>query len=362
MAKILTFFVLVSALSATPLLPASASAAAGVLGPADYVKILEESKVRYNFVAAPAKNSVRPMTCSRRTEAMRLVVEGQKRSLVGWAIKPEAGKLLADGEALYEKRDLAAAAEKYSAALAVDPQAVTGYYFLGDTLLFGKNDAAAALEQYRKGLALDPTMPSGHFFASTALVHLGRNDEAREEIIRALTYYPSYETVWKIADKSADRWNMRPVVRHKFEPPDGYLGANGDDGVDIYGGPSLEWLSYAMCKAVWANEPQFRTQHNEHGWSMDEERACVANQMMGAYNVTEARLEKEGRPKAEADVVAALPPLEAHLWAVTEAGLLDGYILFEIIGQHCPLFISLAPDEAVKAVDRYIRTFVIVRR
>ena len=244
----------------------------------------------------------------------------------------------------------------------MDPQAVSGYYFLGDTLLFGKKDAAAALEQYRKGLALDPTMPSGHFFASTALVHLGRNDEAREEIINALTYYPSYETVWKIADKSVDRWNMRPVVRHKFEPPDGYLGVKDHDGVDIYGGPSLEWFGYAMCKAVWANETRFRKQHDEHGWSMDEERACVANQMMTAYNVTKARLEKEGKPQAAADVVAALPPLEAHLWDVTKAGLLDGYILFEIIGQHCPLFISLASDEAARAVDSYIRTFVIVRR
>jgi hypothetical protein len=71
--------------------------------------------------------------------------------------------------------------------------------------------------------------------------------------------------------------------------------------------------------------------------------------MMGAYN------------KAK-ESVDAMPPLERHLWEVAQAKLLDGYILFEIIGQHCPMVMSTGNDEAIKQVDAYIRKYVIVAR
>jgi hypothetical protein len=206
-------------------------------------------------------------------------------------------------------------------------------------------------------------MPSGHFFASTALVRLGRHDEAREEIIKALTYHPAYESVWKGADKSEERWHMKPVVRIKFEPPAGDVGAKGANGVDIYMGANGEWAGYAICKAAWANEPRFRKQHVEGGWSVEEESACIANQMMGQYNATEGALGKKGKPKpTKEEVIAAMPPLERHLWEVAEAHLLDGYILFEIVGQHCPLAISTGNDESIRQVDAYIRKYVIVAR
>ena len=345
------------------LLLAATAAADDVLGPVEYMKIMADSKLHYKIGIEPAKTPAAAMNCPRRDETTRLVVEKGGKKLVNWTIAPEAKKLLEEGEVLYKANDYAGAAEKYKAALAADPQAVSGYYFLGDTLLFGKNDAAAALEQYRKGIALDPTMPSGHFFASSALVRLGRRDEAREEIIKALTYHPAYEAVWKIADKSEERWNMKPLTRFKFEPPAGLVGARKGDSIDISTGANGEWLGYAICKAVWANEARFRKQHVEGGWSIEEERACIANQLLGRYNMTEAALEKEGKPKpTDEQILAALPPLERHLWEVAKAHLLDGYILFEIIGQHCPMAISIGSDDAIQQVDAYIRKYVIVAR
>ncbi|HYU24459.1 MAG TPA: tetratricopeptide repeat protein [Thermoanaerobaculia bacterium] len=345
------------------LLFAATAIADDVLGPAEYMKIMEASKLHYKIGTEPAKTPVAMMNCARRDETTRLVVEKNRKKLIDWTIAPEAKKLLEEGEVLYKANNYAGAAEKYKAALAADPQAVSGYYFLGDTLLFGKNDAAAALEQYQKGIALDPTMPSGHFFASSALVRLGRHDEAREEIIKALTYHPAYESVWKIADKSEQRWNIKPVARFKFEPPAGYLGVRNGDSIDVSIGANGEWLGYAICKAVWANEARFRKQHVEGGWSVEEENACIANQLMGRYNMTEAALDKRGRPKpTNEQIVAAMPPLEQHLWEVAKAQLLDGYILFEVMGQHCPLAISTLSDDAIKQVDAYIRRYVIVAR
>jgi tetratricopeptide (TPR) repeat protein len=277
---------------------------------------------------------------------MRVVTEGKERKLVAWDVKLEALNVLNEGDELWDKKDYKGAAEKFKASIAADPGAPMGYFFYGDALLNGAGDAEAALAQYRKGIALDPTLPTGHFFAHTALVELDRRDEAREEIVKALTYYPGYEAIWKIADKP-QRWNAKPVVRHKFDPPDGIVGKRQGDSIDIWGGPDSTWLMYAICKAAWANEPQFAKNHPVRGWSTLEERACVGAWLLGQYNKADQKIDK-------------LDPLARHVWDVAQNKLLDGYVLFEIIGQHCPMAMATLDDESREQVEQYIRKYVIV--
>jgi tetratricopeptide (TPR) repeat protein len=355
-----------------PLVAATSTAFAGdLLGPADYLKILIDSKLHYKILSEPSKTPEKQMTCDRRTYSTRLVTKGNSKSLVEWTVKPEAAKLLDEAETLYQAEKIDEAGAKYKAAAEADPEAVSAVLFYGDTLLMGSTkDAAAALVQYRKGIALDPTLPMAHFFAATALAELGRHDEAREEIIKALTYHPAYEAVWKIAASVPERWNARPVVRYKFEPPAGFLGVKGKDGsIDVYGGAKGEWLGYALCKAVWANEARFSKQHSTDGWSIEEEHACVGNELLGRLNTAESTLieqqKKNGVAKpvvTEAEVIAAMSPLGRHLDEVVKAGLLDGYILFEIVGQRCPLAMSMTNDDGLKEIDRYIRKYVIVAK
>lgn len=342
-----------------------------LLGPGDYLKILADSKLHYRFLSEPSKTPMKQATCGRRTYSLRLVAKDKEKSLVPWTVKPEAKKLLDEAEELYDAKKIEEASLKYKAAINIDPEAVSGYLFYGDTLLFGSGrDAEAALEQYRKAIALDPTLPVGHFFSATALNMLGRPDEAREEIIKALTYDPAYEAIWKIAAGVPGEWNTKPIARHKFEPPVGFLGTTEKKEIDIYSGPKFEFLGYATCKAVWANEARFSKQHGgPDDWSLEEERACLANQLYGGHNAAEAHVteaqKKNGVAKpviTEADTIAAMTPLDRHLFDVAKAGMLDGYILFEIIGQHCPAGMSMVSDEALKQVDAYIRKFVIVAK
>lgn len=330
------------------------------LSPAEYLKILAGSKLKYTIVAEPAKNPVPDVACPRRDERTRLVMKDGARTLVAWNVSLDVLKLFAEGERHFEADRYDEAAEKYKAGLAIDPQAIAGYFFYGDTLLFGKKDPAAALAEYQKGIALDPTMPTGHFFASTAYARMGQPDKAREEIVKALTYHPPYEGIWQIASQSPQVWKAKPLVRHKFELPAGYLGVRKGDQIEVFGGKDGQWYGYALCKAVWANEARFSKQHSKEGtWSLEEERACVLNQMFAAYNMTEAKLEK-GAKKDRMAVHAALPPLEKHLYDVAAAKLLDGYILFEIVGQKCPLAMSMLDETQVAQVAEYIRRYLIV--
>src|SRR5689334_8999818 len=108
-----------------------------LLGPAEYVKIMTDSKLRYNFLSTPAKTPAEEALCPRRDETLRVETKGSEKSLVSWTIKPEAKKLLDEGEVLYNAKDLDGAGKKYKAAIEADPQAVDAYFFYGDALLFG---------------------------------------------------------------------------------------------------------------------------------------------------------------------------------------------------------------------------------
>jgi tetratricopeptide (TPR) repeat protein len=350
------------------LFAASPIAAEELLGPAEYLQIMTDSKLRYNMLAEPSKTPVKVMECARRDLSTRVVTKGTTKSLVAWTLERTTRKLIEEGEVFYQAEKMAEAGEKFKAAIATDPDVASPYFLYGDTLLFGANDAEGALEHYRKGIALDPTVPLGYLFASTALVRLGRLDEAREQIIKAALYHPPYEIVWEVGAKNPQRWRMKPVTRFKFQPPAGYLGGNARKGIDIFAGKDFSWIGYASCKAVWANEKKFSKQHgSDLGWSLEEERACVLNQMMAQYNATQAKLEEEQKQSGvaapeikEEEIMAALPPLESHLFEVAQAKLLDGYILFEIIGQHCPLAMSMMQDEVMPEAEAYIRKYVIL--
>lgn len=334
----------------------------------DYFAILNDSKLKYNITAEPSKTPIEEETCPRRDERTRLVANGDDRKLIAWAVAPEALKLLNEGERHYDAERMDEAAAKYRAALAIDPQAISGYFFLGDALLFGSNDAEAALEQYRKGIALDPSMPSGHFFASSAYARLGRQQEAREELVQALVYYPGYEAIWKIGTKTPGYWGVQPMVRHAFEPPAGYLGKKGKDGIDVFAGKDGEWLGYATCKAAWKNEKQFEERRGgSSGWSLEEERECLFYQLHTTFNITESRLIEEKKKSgvaepsvSEEEIIAGLPPRERYIWDAAKEKLLDGYILFEIIGQKCPIGLSLLNDAARGELEKYIRARVVV--
>jgi tetratricopeptide (TPR) repeat protein len=329
-----------------------------VLQPADYLTILTGSKLTYNIRSEPSQSPVEELKCPRRDERTRVVVENGEKKLAARDVKLEALKLILEGEQHYRAERMKEAREKYAAAIATDPRAISAYLYDGDALLIGSDDPAGALEQYRKGIALDPTLPAGHFFASTAYAKLGRLKEARDEVVQALMFYPGYESVWKTGTRDPDFWGVRPMVRHPFEPPTGVIGRKAPNGVDVFTGKDGEWIGYATCKAVWANEPRFANKHmGSGGWSLEEERACLMNHLLATLNATGTRLKKE---RKGGDAIAALPARERHIYEVSRAKLLDGYILFEIIGQQCPMAMSLLKDDLQKELEKYIRTYVVI--
>jgi TolB-like protein/DNA-binding winged helix-turn-helix (wHTH) protein/Flp pilus assembly protein TadD len=80
-----------------------------------------------------------------------------------------------------------AAAEK---ALAIDNTLAEAYSALGQVKSFYQWDWAGAEEQFQKGIALNPNQPLLHHWRSLCLLAMGRMDDARAEMQRALELDP----------------------------------------------------------------------------------------------------------------------------------------------------------------------------
>jgi tetratricopeptide (TPR) repeat protein len=350
------------------LLAAASLFADDVTGREYYLKVLVDSKLTYNVASGPVKDPVSlDLSCAQRDEKKRVVVVDGAKKLVDWNVKPEAQALIDAGEALYAEKKYAEAGEKYRAAGVADPNAITAFLYYGDTLLLGKQDAAAALEQFQRALALDTTLAPGHFFAANALAMLGRTRESQDEVVKALIYRPAYDDLFEVLKDNPRAYGVRRPLRHRFQPPPGLVGKKNGNAVDVSTGANGAWLGYATCKAVWMNEPGFRREHGvtSDAWSMKEERACIANELIAEMNSTRTTLVEKlakvtGRPVTEADVVSMLPGSLPHIYEVAKKNMLDGYILFEILGQRCPIAMSTLGDAEIAQLERYIREYIVV--
>lgn len=336
--------------------------------PAWYLKQLSESKKTYKIESKPAPNPIDEYTCRARVLEYVRIRSGDHWTLGIPKRHPDSAKLLAEAEELYDKKQYAEAAERYRKMIALDANDVIAHLLLGDTFLFGDGDNAAALAEYRKALAIDPTFSPAYFFSANALMRLDRADEARAAVVAALSYNPTYENLYRALDTKTGAYGLRPLARHRFEPPRGYVGKPDDKGIVVYGGADGEWLTYAVCKAVLRNEPAARKEvlgdAEAVEASFEEERACVVAQVDGSLERTRAMLEKKagGKPVSDADVRNAAPPLVRHLADVLDADLFDGYVAFEILGQRCPIAATMYPQEVHEAVAKYVGRYVAVKK
>ena len=331
-----------------------------------YLQQLMESKHVYNMDSKPAANPIDEYTCTSRAPGIARIRSGNRWTLGLPPRHPDSGKLADEAEAFFDKKQYAEAAKRYRQMLELDPNDIIGHLLYGDVFFFGEKDYAAALVEYRKALEIDATNPAALFFSANALMRLDRADEARAAVVTALSYDPVYASLNKVLDTDPENFGLRPVTRHRFAPPRGYLGKPDSKGITIHADAGGEWLSYAICKAVLRNEPAARQavlgNAEAVGASFEEEWACVTAYIDGNLESTRAKLEKSGRKVDDAAVRNAAPPLVRHLAEVRDRGLFDGYVAFEILGQRCPVAASMYPEPLHEAVERYVAQYVVVKK
>lgn len=367
-----------------PLVPASPLCSEDLPAAPDFTAIQQHSQIVYRVVSLSSGKSVEKpapeLHCPpMRSRLRRVHDERGVVSLKAWEPDAKAAPFFAEAEGSLAAGRLQQAADAYAKGLALSPEYGPGWGYAGD-VQFARKDYAGALGFYRKALALDPSLAQAHHFAADSLFKLGRFSEAEDEYVQALVYEPSYEEVWRSLEIVGPRAGFT-VYRPAISTPAGAIGENVDGKVEI-GVANPEWLPYLSCKAVWRHEDAYRKAKlaavpqrysrsltiagTLYPWSAAEEAECLRSYVAGNLSATAARLKELGAGSAQAagvsreKVLAAAPELVRTLVQVEDADLLDGFILFALFGQRCPMAVALFSDAERSQIERFIRKFVIL--
>jgi Flp pilus assembly protein TadD len=107
---------------------------------------------------------------------------------------------------------------------------------------FNRQDYARALEEFRTIIAQDPKDPQAHLYEGSALLALGRRDEARRALTESLALEPRnerallelgrLEALEEHLDQAIDAWRRAIAINPEFAEPHyfiaGVLQARGD--------------------------------------------------------------------------------------------------------------------------------------
>ena len=266
------------------------------------------------------------------------------RSLFSYRLSAIAIKALEEAEPLFQARQYADALVIYRDASLRDPKCYVLYLSIGDSYLFSGN-ALAALESYEKAIELNPHDFHGYWFRGSALLELGKVDEARRAYARAVAMAPRNAALLAAINSRATRLGIRPIAEI-FHPlavarPEG-------DGFAIYAVEGLHWWIYGLCKAVWQAEEGHRkdlTGRPEHRWTTTEELECTGN-LLASYRT--GREEEKVPAEAELDL----------LLRVLDSGDIGGFVNYEFGSQLSPDYALLLDRDSQAKVLRFVERYV----
>ena len=266
-------------------------------------------------------------------------------SIVAWTRPAEVEQMLEVAEPLFEAKRFKEAEAEYAKLLARFPAEYPVQLHWGDAALMDGRPAVA-LPRYEAATKMNPVDFHSWWYRGDALAALKRPKEAVPFWTRALALQPRNQELragLELNLKSAGLMLAPPVVL-----PRARVTLEGDK-TRITVEPSAAWLAWAMCKAVWASEPDFRermTGRREHTFTMLEERQCLVN-LAAAYATRDKKKDLE-------DETAQ------RVLDVAKAKMLDGLIVFELASRVMAEVTATTDEAGLAALETYLKKFVLV--
>jgi tetratricopeptide (TPR) repeat protein len=243
-----------------------------------------------------------------------------------------AQKALEDAEVHFKANEYHEALAIYREALARDPGCYVLHMNAGDCYLLSGN-SLAALESHDRTIELNPDDFHGHWFRASALVELGRREEARRSYARAVAMSPRKPTLLQAINKRADRlgFQARESLRHPLA--DARLEG---DVYRVHSVDSTHWWIYGLKEL---------TGSTNHIWTTTEELECTAN-LLARYG-TDREIGKE---PAELELDVLLEVLDAR----SEGAFVNYEFGSRVAGDYSILLDPDLLDRVVEFVDRFV--------
>ena len=325
----------------------------------DHAAAMASSKLKYIAVDREVKDAVNPPSCiGPRPDRRVISVKGEKQ-YAPWPKNKELDKHLIAGAIAMRDKNVDAQVKEAQAAIAIDGNDPR-VWVLRAAAAWAQKDALGMKLAIQNAVRLAPWFSPAHLIAADASIHMGEPDEVIEAFTDLLTYDPQ-SLMWRDVFLAYAQEQHITLHAYPFRPPHGLVGARHRGTVEIYDDP--EWRVYGNCKAVWRYEDAYRRARlgndRPYEWTVEEERECVTAYVLGNLEEAKTKL-PAGAPNR--DVINALPPLAQHILIATDAGLLDGFIIYAVVGQRCPAAVPLLPDDVLAKEHDYIKRFIVLKK
>ncbi len=273
----------------------------------------------------------------------RVESQGGQPSLVDALPSPELTQKLRAAMAA-QKSDMMTLLRQAAAT----PGAPPGVQAMLADAAIGAGDDATAEKAALAALAIDPRYPHAQRALAEVYLKRGDRDKARGALAHALAAYPRYERAWRVAEVLMGGPIERPVAA-----PAPFIDVTDAGAVLVVSCDRPMCQGYAACKAAFRFEPAFRAsmlrepETTPYHLSATEEVVCL-EAGLGAH--ISARQQGQSAPPD--------PAAELLVRLAAQRGL-SSYAMFEILGQHRPEWLRIAPEPVYQGIVQYVLTHVL---
>ncbi len=239
-----------------------------------------------------------------------------------FSARKEVEAAMREGEAAFARGDFDQAVAAYRQALMLDPKLYEAPVFIGD-VYYKKGDAAKAGEWFAQAIEIDPNRELAYRYWGDALMMAGKSDEARRKFIEAIVAEPYTRKAYVGLTQWANRQQIK--LAHPDIQPAGVVSGQGNN-INITVDPkALEakdgtqhWMLYSLTRAAWQPSKFSKEYPNEKSYRHSLKEEADALRMVADQVSADVKAGK----------IKSLHPQLAALVKLSEAGLLEAYVLF----------------------------------
>ena len=262
---------------------------------------------------------------------------------ISFSNRKAADSEIRKGEEAFVRGELDQAIEAYKRALELDPRLYEAALFAGDVEFkkasrstdqsFRDEHFGQAGLWFAKAIAIDADRETAHRYWGDALEALGKSDEARDKFVEAIIAEPYGNRSYVGLTQWADRHQIRlghpriDVPTNVSSKKPGEISITVDDlalkGSDNDG--SAAWLMYGIARSPWMDKKDgARSEKFARAFPRETAyRHSLAEETEALRSVVESVQVQTKEKRA-----TKLTPSLQNLMKLSEAGLLEAYVLF----------------------------------
>lgn len=268
--------------------------------------------------------------------------------------RPDVNDGLKAAEADFARGNLDKARDDYKHVLELDPKNYEATVFVGD-VYFRERAYNSANEWFAKAIAINPDREAAYRYWADSLAMVGKNDEAREQYIKAVIAEPYTRYAWVALRQWSDR-TKQPfnaiLLQNKstpHAPASGTPATLDDHSLDQSSPENAAWSAYAVTRTKWEQGKFKREFPQEANYRRSLKEESEALDAMVKVLAPEAASEKNAKK---------LDPALLQLIRIDQKGLLEPFVLLNRadpdIAKDYPAYRAEHRDKLFQYMDEFV--------